>query len=83
MNDMSRTRGQDARQATHRELDEVSAGLIAEFADRVLAGTVLRCVAQAREELARAGVSAGLAVAAEAMARIRLAALVTAHGGYG
>ena len=62
----------EARQLVHAELAAVTDSLIAEHAGQVPAGAVIRCVAQAREQLLRAGVRTGLAVAVESMARSRL-----------
>jgi hypothetical protein len=69
----------DPRRSSRQELRTVSIGLVAEFSGRVPAGEVLRCIARAREDLLRAGVDAGLAVAAESLARTRLLAIVPAH----
>ena len=70
----------EARQTTHSELESVTSTLIAEFSGVVPAGTVIRCVAQAREQLLDSGVRAGLAAATESAARIRLRQLCPAHG---
>jgi hypothetical protein len=72
--------GYEARRAAHADLIAATDSLIAEFAGVVSAGTVLRQVALAREHLLAAGVRAGLAAAAEAMARTRLVALAVPHG---
>lgn len=64
----------EARRAALHDLMAVSEALITEFADALPAGTVIRHIALAREQLLSAGVRAGLATAAEAMARLRLAA---------
>lgn len=69
----------EARRATREDLQEVTNSLIAEFADRLPAGTVIRCVARAREQLLGSGVRLGLAVAAESMARLRLSEQLPAH----
>lgn len=53
--------------------------LIAEFSHALPAGTVIRQVSRAREELLVAGVRAGLVAATETMARHRLVALVPPH----
>ena len=58
----------------------MTASLVAEYAGQVPAGTVIRCVAQAREQLLRADVRHGLAVAVESMARSRLRTMGQAHG---
>jgi len=58
---------------------DVTASLIAEFAGRLPAGTVIRCVARAREQLLGSGVRSGLTLAAESMARLRLSELLPAH----
>jgi hypothetical protein len=63
-----------------QEIREVTRSLVAEFAGLVPAGTVIRCVARAWEQLLRSGVRAGLAAAAESSARLRLSGLVPAHG---
>jgi hypothetical protein len=67
------------RSATRQELIDVTSSLIAEFAGLVPPGSVIRCVARAREQLLRSGVRAGLAVATESMARLRLSELLPAH----
>lgn len=64
------------RQALRYELAGTTQRLIAEFAAQVPAGTVSRCVSQAREELLRSGVRSGLAPAAEVMARAKLRTLL-------
>jgi hypothetical protein len=69
----------EVRRSARDELIAVTEELIAEFAGRVPAGTVIRHLALAREQLLADGVRAGVAVAAEAMARMRLVALVPAH----
>jgi len=69
----------ETRRATRQDLSEVTNSLIAEFAGRLPAGTIIRCVAQAREQLLRSGLRTGLAVAAESMARIRLSEILPAH----
>lgn len=69
----------EARSATRQDLQEVTSSLIAEFAGRLPAGTVIRCVARAREQLLGSGMRSGLAVAAESMARLRLSELLPAH----
>ena len=69
----------EARQSVHADLAAVTDTLIAEHAGHVPAGTVIRCVAQAREQLLRAGVRAGLAIAVESMARTRLRGVGQAH----
>ena len=69
----------EARQSVHAELAAVTDTLIAEHSSHVPAGTVIRCVAQAREQLLRAGVRAGLAIAVESMARTRLRGVGQAH----
>jgi hypothetical protein len=65
-----------ARKQARAGLDSATQALIAEFAEAVPAGTVIRSVARAREELLRSGVRQGLAVATLAMARHRLQASV-------
>jgi len=70
---------EDQRWSTREDLQRVTDTLIAEFAGQLPAGTVIRCVAQARVQLLRSGVRSGLAVAAEAMARLRLSQLLRAH----
>jgi hypothetical protein len=54
----------------HEMLDQ----LLAEFGEVLPAGSVLRCYVRSVRDLRVAGVDAGLAVAAHAMARHRLAA---------
>jgi hypothetical protein len=77
---MDRFASVEARRVARAELIAVTETLIAEFAGSVPAGTVIRHLALAREQLLAAGVRAGLAAAAEAMARLRLATLVVPHG---
>jgi len=69
----------EARWATRQDLREVTTILIAELAGRLPAGTVIRTVAPAREQLLDSGARAGLAVAADSMARLRLSELLPAH----
>ena len=69
----------EVRQSVHAELVAVTDTLIAEHSGQVPAGTVIRCVAQAREQLLRAGVRAGLAIAVESMARTRLRGIGQPH----
>jgi hypothetical protein len=75
--------GLQARRSAEQELVSVADCLIAEFAGVLPAGTVIRQVGRAREQLLAAGVRAGLAVAVEAMARTRLRTLIPAHGAVG
>lgn len=72
-------RAVEARWAAHQDLLEVTDSLIAEFAGLLPAGTVIRCVARAREQLLGSGVQSGLAGAAESTARQRLTELLPAH----
>ncbi|HET7310663.1 MAG TPA: hypothetical protein VFJ17_04995 [Mycobacteriales bacterium] len=53
--------------------------LIAEYAGRIPAGTVIACVARSREHLLRTGVRHGLVPATEASTHLRLAARVPSH----
>ncbi|HEX8971569.1 hypothetical protein [Oryzihumus sp.] len=55
-----------------RHLTDVTAVLVREAYPVRSAGSVIACVLRCREELLRAGVRAGLADAAETMARRRL-----------
>jgi hypothetical protein len=55
-----------------RNLLDVTQDLVAEFHDRLPAGSVIRCVARCREELWGVGVREGLADAVLAMSRRRL-----------
>ncbi len=68
-----------ARRSAEHDLVAVTDLLIAEFAGILPAGTVIRHVARAREQLLGSGVRTGLATAAEALARRRLSTLVPAH----
>ena len=72
--------GFEVRQATHRDMMVLSMSLTAEFSGRVPAGTVIRCVAQAREQLLASGVRAGLVAAVESMTRTRLELLAPTEG---
>jgi hypothetical protein len=62
----------EARRSTHGALMALSVSLVEEFSGQVPAGTVIGCIAQARERLLAAGVRAGLVVAVESMTRGRL-----------
>jgi hypothetical protein len=73
----------EARWAAQQDLLEVTSSLIAEFAGRLPAGTVIRCIARARQQLLGAGVRSGLTAAALSMARLRLSELLPAHGSAG
>lgn len=70
----------EARRSSRRDLMAVTDRLIAEFAGALPPGTVMRHVCRAREHLLATGVRAGLAIAAETMARTRLRTLLSAHG---
>jgi hypothetical protein len=72
-------RAVEARLAAQRDFLRLTDSLIAEFAGLLPAGTVIRCVARAREQLLRSGVRSGLAAAAESTARPRLTELLPAH----
>lgn len=54
------------------EMDAAVTRLIADYNDRLAAGSILRCLARSVHDLEGAGVKAGIAVAAEAMTRRRL-----------
>ena len=69
----------EVRCSTRQGLLEATTGLVAELAGPLMAGTVIGCVARARERLLGYGVRSGLAVAAESMARLRLSGLLPAH----
>jgi hypothetical protein len=69
----------EARWAAQQGLTEVTASLIAEFAGLLPAGTVIRCLARAREQLLNSGVRSGLAAASESSARLQLMELLPAH----
>jgi hypothetical protein len=73
----------DNRRQTRSEMDAASTSLIRDFGHLVPVATVIRQLARAREELLTAGVCAGLAHAAEAMARSRLMRIVPAHAASG
>ena len=77
--DTTELTGFEVRQSAHAELVALTESLIAEYSGRIPAGTVIRCVAQAREQLLRAGVRAGLAAAVESMTHIRLRTIGPAH----
>lgn len=68
----------DVRWATRQDFLEITISLLAEFAGRLLAWTVIQCVAGAREQQLGSGLRSGLPVAAESMARLQLCALVPA-----
>jgi len=63
---------------TRQEVDVASA-LVAQF-PALFAGTIIRCVAQTRHDLLRAGDFTDLPVAIESIAVIRLSELVPARG---
>lgn len=69
-----------ARGSVRQELTMVTDELIAEFAGSLPAGTVIRHVGQAREQLLAAGTWSDLPVAVATMARTRLHTLLPAHG---
>lgn len=69
----------ETRSVARQDLVEMTMSLIAEFADVLPAGTVIRCVARVRDQLLGAGVRAGLVVAAESTARLRLSELLPAR----
>jgi hypothetical protein len=69
----------EARQEARADLFAATLTLVAEFANDLPAGSVIRCVARSREALLREGVRHGLADAAVAMARHRLSQLVPAR----
>jgi hypothetical protein len=69
----------EARARLRDDMHALADMLVAEFSHVLPAGTVIRHVARAREELLVAGVRAGLVIATETMARHRLRALVPAH----
>ncbi len=56
----------------HAQLLRLTEQLVREYQAELAAGTVIRTVVGARDELRLAGVAAGLATAVEAMARHRL-----------
>ena len=70
----------EARHAARRDLNDATARLVADFST-LPAGTVIGCVGRAREELLRAGVREGLAVATESMARQWLSRHSPVHAG--
>lgn len=67
------------RHATHAEMLAMTEKLIAEYAGRISAGTVVACVARSREHLLRTGIRHGLVPATESSARLRLASRVPSH----
>ena len=79
MGDSSMTR-MEARRSTHEELMAVVLSLIAEFSGHLPAGTVIRVLGEAREQLLASGARTGLVAAAEAMARAQLCTLLPARG---
>jgi hypothetical protein len=58
----------------------LSLSLADEFSGRLSTGTVIRCVAVARERLLAAGVRDGLVVAVESMSRARLEQIARGWG---
>lgn len=79
MNDDRIRTAADARHSARQDFRAVTGTLLAEFAGAIPAGTVIRVLAQAREQLLGSGVRAGLADAAASMARIRLSDVLPAH----
>ena len=69
----------EARQHVHAEMLAMTESLVAEYAGRVSAGAVMRCVARSREHLMRTGIREGLVAATEAAVRVRLAAKLPAR----
>jgi hypothetical protein len=69
----------ETRQLVHAEMLAMIEGLVAEYAGRVPASTVMRCVARSREHLLQTGVRDGLVAATEAAVRVRLAAQLPAR----
>lgn len=67
------------RHASYAEMLAMTENLVAEYAGRVPAGTVIACVARTREQLMRSGIRHGLVPATEAATRRRLSARVPAH----
>lgn len=62
----------EARQRVREDLAHVRSRLVAEFAFRLPADTVVRHVGHVRQELIASGVEAGLPQAVEGVARQRL-----------
>jgi hypothetical protein len=62
----------EARRLAQREMLDLVDRLVADFGSRHAAGTVIRCVASARETLLRAGVRDDLTGATERVVRRRL-----------
>lgn len=56
----------------NEEADAAVSRLIADYNDRIAAGSILRCLAGSVHELRAAGVKAGIIIAAETMTRQRL-----------
>lgn len=57
------------RETQRAALATLTVGLVAEFAEYLPPGSVIRCVARCRESLSGMGVRDGLALAKEGMAR--------------
>lgn len=66
----------DLRRAVDADLVQLVDALIADYGALLPAGTVIRQVVRARQDVDRAGFGAGLAIAVERVARDRLAALI-------
>jgi hypothetical protein len=71
--------GHAERLALHSDMVAMTEAMIAEFADRLPAASVSRCISRCREDLLRAGLRAGLVEATAAAARRQLDAHVPAH----
>lgn len=67
------------RHAVHADMLAMTERLVAEYAGRLPAGTVIACVARSREQLLRSGVRNGLVPATEAATHIRLNARLPAR----
>ena len=76
--DVSRTADRDAQRSDFATL---TAQLVADFAARLPAGAVVRCVGRCRETLLTQGVRDGLVPAVEGMARTVLSRGLPAHHG--
>jgi hypothetical protein len=67
------------RHATHSEMLAMTERLIAEYAGKIPAGSVIACVALCREHLLRSGVRQGLVPATEASVHLRLTTRLPSH----
>ncbi len=67
------------RELAREQMLALTERLVAEYAEVIPPGTVVRCVARCREQLLRSGVRHGLVPATEAAVRTALSATIPVH----